>query len=76
MNAEKSVDLRGLCCAQPIILLSKEMKSMQPGETLLAISDKISMTTDIPAFCSQTSNQLIRQDEENGLFRFWLQKIE
>ena len=76
MNSDKSIDLRGLCCAQPIILLSKELKSLQSGAVLLAIADKSSMAMDIPAFCSQTHNQLIHQEEKNGLFRFWIKKIQ
>ena len=74
MNSEKTIDLRGLCCAQPIIKLSKEMKGMQKGEKLICIADKISLTKDIPAFCNQTQNRLVGQEEENGLFKFWIEK--
>ena len=73
-NVAKSVDLRGLCCAQPVILLSKEMKPLHSGDVLLAIADKVSMTKDIPAFCRQTGHRLLSAQEEDGLYRFWISK--
>jgi TusA-related sulfurtransferase len=34
------LDMRGRCCAEPIIRLSAAIKSMQPGSVLLAESDR------------------------------------
>jgi TusA-related sulfurtransferase len=75
MDSDKSVDIRGLCCAQPIIALTKELKSMQTGEVLLATSDKSSMANDIPAFCRQTGHLLVSQEESGGIYRFWISKV-
>jgi tRNA 2-thiouridine synthesizing protein A len=69
------VDIRGICCAQPIIRLAKELKNIGSGEVILAVSDKASMLNDIPAFCNKTDNQLIHHEEANGLLRFWLKKM-
>ncbi|MEK6680321.1 MAG: sulfurtransferase TusA family protein [Nitrospirota bacterium] len=69
------VDIRGICCAQPIIRLAKELKNIEHGEVILAVSDKTSMLNDIPAFCNKTNNQLIHHEEVNGVLRFWIKKI-
>lgn len=69
------VDIRGICCAQPIIRLAKELNSIEHGEVILAVSDKTSMLNDIPAFCNKTNNQLIHHEEVNGVLRFWIKKI-
>lgn len=69
------VDIQGICCAQPIIRLAKEVKNIAPGEVILAVSDKTSMLNDIPAFCNKTNNQLIHHEEANGVLRFWIKKI-
>ena len=74
MEHVKMVDLSGLCCAQPIIKITAELKPMALGEILLAVSDKVSMLNDIPAYCQATHNSLLRQTQENGVFRFWIKK--
>lgn len=68
------VDICGICCAQPIIRLSQELKEIQLGEVILAISDKESMNLDIPAFCARTQNQLLAMDKSDGLLQFWIRK--
>ena len=71
---QRETDIRGLCCAQPIIRLASELKTMQSGEVLLAISDKSSMLKDIPAFCEQTGHPLLGHEDGQGIYRFWIQK--
>lgn len=74
MDFQKSVDLKGLCCAQPIIQLAKEIKTIKVGEILLVEADKDSMRKDIPAFCTQTGHTLLHHDQHNELLRFWIRK--
>lgn len=74
MNATKSIDLKGLCCSEPIIRLAREIKAMQPGEILLVEADRDSMRKDVPAFCRQTRNVLLEHSEEQGLLRYWIQR--
>ena len=58
MEHQHQVDLRGLCCAQPIIILTAQLKSIPSGEVLLALADKPSMSLDMPAYCNQTDHTL------------------
>ena len=74
MEHRHQVDLRGLCCAQPIIKLTAELKRIPSGEVVLALADKSSMSQDMPAYCRQTNNLLLHHDIENGLLRFWIRK--
>jgi len=74
MDAQKTVDLKGLCCAQPIIQLAKEMKTMRVGEVVLAYADKDSMRKDIPSFCKQTGHTLLSHEQDGDLLQFWIRK--
>lgn len=69
-----SVDLRGLCCAEPIIRIANALKTLSPGKVLCVSADKVSMLKDIPAFCNQTGNALLRQSENQGVFEFWIRR--
>ncbi len=74
MEHDHTIDISGLCCAQPIIRITQELKQMATGNVLLVKSDKVSISKDIPAYCKQTGNNLIHQEEHQGEFRFWIQK--
>jgi len=72
MEYDHFVDIKGMCCSAPVIHLTKEFKSMKSGEIVLAESNKVSMLNDIPSYCSMTKNELIKKEEKDGLFYFWI----
>lgn len=74
MEHSQRVDIRGMCCSAPVIVLAKEFKSYIPGEVVLVISDKSSMLNDIPAWCNMTGNELLKTETADGLFNFWIGK--
>lgn len=61
-----------MCCAEPIVLLTKEIKPLKSGDIVLAESNKSSMIKDISAYCLMTKHELVKQEENNGLFHFWI----
>ena len=74
MEYKQTLDVCGLCCAEPIIRISKALKGIESGEVLLVTADKTSMLKDVPAYCKQTENDLIQQQESQGKYQFWIRK--
>lgn len=72
MEHDHFVDIKGMCCSAPVIHLTKTFKTMNSGDIVLAESDKISMLKDIPSYCLLTKNELIKQQEKDGLYYFWI----
>lgn len=72
MKHDHFLDIKNMCCSAPVIFLTKQFKTMKAGDIVLAESNKISMLNDIPAYCAATKNELIQQEEKNGLFYFWI----
>jgi len=72
MDYDHFLDIKDMCCSAPIIYLTKELKLMQSGDIVLAESNKSSMQKDIPSYCSLTSNELLRQENNDGIFHFWI----
>jgi len=72
MKYDHFVDIKGMCCSAPVIHLTKKFKSMKSGDMVLAESNKVSMLNDIPSYCLLTKNELIKQEEKDGLFHFWI----
>lgn len=74
MKHDHVIDIKGLCCSAPVLRLTKEFKAFASGDVALVISDKCSMVNDIPAYCGMTKHDLLKQEEKDGLFHFWIRK--
>ena len=64
------VDISGTDCALPFSKLSDALEVLLAGQTLMAVSGKQALVSDIPAFCRQRSLQLLDQGEMDEMFYF------
>lgn len=64
------VDISGTDCALPFSKLSDALEVLLPGQTLMAVSRKQALVSDIPAFCRQRNLQLLDQGEMDEMFYF------
>ena len=67
------VDISGTDCAEPSSSLSDALEVLQPGQTLMAVSQKQALLSDIPAFCRQRELRLTDQGEMGDMFYFLIQ---
>ena len=72
--AQETIDTSGMNCPIPIMKAKKAIKSMNTGTTLEVISTDPGSVRDFEAFSRATGNELLESVEENGVFRFILQK--
>lgn len=64
------VDISGTDCAVPFSKLNDALEVLLPGQTLMAVSKKQALQSDIPAFCRQRELQLVDQGEIDDMFYF------
>jgi len=64
------VDISGTDCAVPFSKLNDALEVILPGQTLMAVSKKQALQSDMPAFCRQRNLQLLDQGEMDGMFYF------
>ena len=64
------VDISGTDCAVPFSKLNDALEVLLPEQTLLAVSTKQALQTDMPAFCRQRNLQLLDQGEIDNQFYF------
>lgn len=67
------VDISGIDCELPNSKLSDALEILLPGQTLMAVSQKRVVVSDIPAFCRQRGLQLVDQGEVDDMFYFLIQ---
>ena len=64
------VDISGSDCALPFSKLNDALEVLLPAQTLMAVSTKQVLQSDIPAFCRQRNLQLIDQGEMDEMYYF------
>lgn len=74
MKADKKLDCAGFFCPLPVVKTKLMLEEMKAGEILELTADDPGAEKDIPVFCRETGNELLRNGEENGNFIFYIRK--
>lgn len=64
LRADATLDTLGYFCPMPIILTSKKMKELVPGQVLEVVSDDEGIKKDMPAWCETTGHEMLGLEEE------------
>ena len=72
--AQYQLDALGLRCPEPVMMVRKTVRGMQPGETLLILADDPATTRDIPSFCLHMDHTLLASDTEQKPYRYLIRK--
>lgn len=67
------VDISGADCTAPDSRLSDALAVLLPGQTLLAVSKKDALLSDIPAYCRSHNLQLVDHGEMDEMLYFLMQ---
>ncbi len=73
---DHTLDALGLRCPEPVMMVRKTVRGMQPGETLLIIADDPATMRDIPGFCRFMEHELVAQETGSLPYRYLLRKGE
>jgi tRNA 2-thiouridine synthesizing protein A len=68
------LNLIGLRCPEPIMMIRKTIRKIQPNKTILVVSDDPSTKRDIPNFCYFMEHQLLENNIEHIPYHFLLKK--
>jgi tRNA 2-thiouridine synthesizing protein A len=74
MEANQTLDARGLNCPLPILRTKKSLIPLQSGEILKVISTDPGSLKDIASFCSQTGNELLSSQQQGKDYEFVIRK--
>lgn len=61
ITADRTLDVSGLRCPEPIMMVRKILRIMYEGEKLFIISDDPSTIYDIPSLCKFMEHVLLEQ---------------
>jgi len=73
-NFDKDLDVRGLNCPLPILRAKKALGELASGQVLRVLATDPGAVKDFQAFAKQTGNELLSQDDKEGVFTFFMKK--
>lgn len=74
IKADQVQNSIGQLCPMPIAFLAKNMRKMEPGLVLEIQADDEGAHADIPAWCEQTGNEFLGEQEGDGFFKYYVKK--
>lgn len=74
ITTDQTLDCKGLSCPMPILKLAKEMKSLENGKVLELLGTDPGSKSDVPKWCDKTGNELLGQEEDGGVYKFYIRK--
>lgn len=63
------IDARGKLCPEPILLLSKNIKKVKPGDIVEIWAEDDAAVEDIPRWAKRTGNEFLGYKEDKNLER-------
>lgn len=73
-ESDHVLDVTGVFCPEPVMMLHKRIRDIQVGETLLVIATDPTTLRDIPKFCTFLGHELREQREQDGHYFYLLCK--
>ena len=77
MMTTETVDTRGMNCPQPLVETRKQLRKMQPGQTLEIIGDHEVSKTEIPMALAETGDAVLETiSNQDGTWKIVAKKGE
>lgn len=73
-QADRDIDTSGLTCPLPILRAKKALADMASGSVLRVLSTDRNSVADFQAFCRQTGNTLLYQEDDGTDFVHFLRR--
>jgi len=69
------LDAKGLVCPLPLLKAKQQLRNMASGELLKVLATDQGSVRDFRAYAQISGHKLINQQEEDGVYIHWLQKV-
>lgn len=74
MEFDQDLDAMGLLCPLPVLKARKRIKGMEPGAVLRLVTTDPAALVDVPHFCAEGGHDLLGQEEDGDILRFFIRK--
>ncbi|MGL4316772.1 MAG: sulfurtransferase TusA family protein [Pseudomonas sp.] len=72
--SDAELDATGLNCPLPLLKAKLELNRLPSGAVLKVTATDAGSQRDFRAFARLAGHELLREEEQGGVFRYWLRK--
>ncbi|WP_339463440.1 sulfurtransferase TusA family protein [Pseudomonas sp. EA_105y_Pfl2_R69] len=73
-DCDAQLDARGLSCPLPLLKAKLELNRLASGAVLKVEATDAGSQRDFRAFATLAGHSLLREEVDNGVYRYWLRK--
>ena len=74
LTIDKVLDTSGLLCPEPVMMLHKAVRELAVGDVIEVIATDPSTVRDIPKFCHFLGHELIKQQQREKDYVYYIKK--
>ena len=74
MKGDVVQDSIGQLCPMPILMMARNMKKLDAGQVLEIQSDDDGAHADVPAWCEQTGNEFLGEEDAGDFTKYFAKK--
>ncbi len=74
ITPDQVLDTKGLSCPMPLLKTKKAINALTSGQILEVMGTDPGSKNDLPNWCDRSGHAFLGDKEENGFFRFFIQK--
>lgn len=71
---DAQLDATGMACPLPLLKAKLELNRLASGAVLKVTATDAGSQRDFRAFAKMAGHQLLHEEQEAGVFRYWLKK--
>ncbi len=73
-TVDLTIDAKGQKCPMPVLLASRGIKKIEPGQVMLIEATDGGSKSDIPSWAKDTGNELVESTSADGIYRYVIRK--
>lgn len=74
ITPDETLDAKGLSCPMPLLKTKKALAPLSTGQILEIMGTDPGSKNDLPNWCERSGHTFLGDKEEDGFFRFFIQK--
>ena len=74
IQADDTLDARGLVCPEPLMLARNRVREMQSGEVLHIQATDPSTGRDFANFCRFMGHEMVGDEQLGDVYHYWIRK--
>jgi tRNA 2-thiouridine synthesizing protein A len=74
IKVDQVLDAKGMSCPLPILKTKKAMETLSKDQVLKVVSSDAGSKNDMASWAKRTGNEILKVEEEPGVFTFYIKK--